>query len=181
MVISKQHTRNARANAICWAKAVLAYPKTVIMDIETTGLAKGERRPVQIAVMSTRGKMLLEALIQPEETIPEPATAIHGIDDGDVALAATFPQVHGVLAGIFQPSVEVVVYNGHYDWEVLEEACEQYQLPMPAVDVACAMRAYAKFHGQWDAKYDHWRWQSLTEACLQMGIGVAGAHSAAVD
>ena len=179
-MIDEGKRKAARAEAVAWAKRVLDNPAAMILDVETTGLGQ-EAHPVQIGVISMRGKTLLETLVWPDMPIPSAVTAIHGIDDQDVKLALSFLELYPALKELFRPNREVVVYNAQFDWSVLTQECERYELPTLEGKATCAMRAYAKFFGKWDDKYDHWQWKSLTAACMQMGIRTDGAHSAAGD
>lgn len=179
-MIDENEGREARADAIKWAKAVLEDRAAMILDVETTGLGD-DAHPVQIGAMTTRGKMLLEALVWPEMAIPSEVTAIHDISDQDVELALSFIELYPALKELFRPNRTVVVYNAKFDWSVLQQECERYELPALEGNATCAMLAYAKFYGRWNEKHGNWRWWSLTSACMQMGVNTMGAHSVADD
>lgn len=179
-MIDEGKRREARAEATEWAKHVLANQAAMILDVETTGLGE-EAHPVQIGVTTMQGKTLFEALIWPDMSIPGAVTAIHGIGDKDVELALSFLELYPALKELFRAKREVVVYNAQFDWSVLAQECERYELPALEGRSTCAMLEYAKFNGKWDHKYDHWQWKSLTAACMQMGIRIDGAHSAVGD
>ncbi len=65
-------------------------------DLETTGINTQSDRIIEIAVVKylPRGTVReFEHRINPEIPIPPAATAVHGINDADVALAPTFAQI----------------------------------------------------------------------------------------
>ena len=65
-------------------------------DLETTGINTQSDRIIEIAVVKylPRGTVReFEHRINPEIPIPPAATAVHGINDADVALAPTFALV----------------------------------------------------------------------------------------
>src|SRR5579862_3701990 len=76
------------AAASRWAAEVLADPAAVVLDTETTGL--GEDYIVEIAVLDTAGRTLLDTLVNAQVPIPAEASAIHGIEDQDVAGSPVF-------------------------------------------------------------------------------------------
>ncbi|NJO38521.1 MAG: 3'-5' exonuclease, partial [Rhizobiales bacterium] len=82
----------------------------VVVDTETTGLNVRTDRIVQIgAVRLADGRIersaSFDVLIDPGMPIPPEATAIHGIDDADVAGADRFADVGLAFAAWVGPSV----------------------------------------------------------------------------
>jgi len=43
------------------------------------------------------------------------------------------------------------------------------------------MEAYAEFHGSWNAWHGSYRWQSLWQAAVDLGISNDHAHTALAD
>ncbi|MDD5083786.1 MAG: 3'-5' exonuclease [Candidatus Moranbacteria bacterium] len=79
----------------------------VIFDLETTGLAIGEDRMVEIAyrkIMPNGQVIAVAKRINPGMPIPEDAKAIHGISDADVAEAPSFAQLCYELWSVFEGS-----------------------------------------------------------------------------
>lgn len=77
----------------------------VIFDLETTGLAIGEDRMVEIAyrkIMPNGNVTAVAQRINPGMLIPEDAIAIHGITDADVAQEPTFAQLCYELWSVFE-------------------------------------------------------------------------------
>ena len=76
----------------------------VIFDLETTGLAIGEDKMVEIAyrkIMPNGEVIAVAKRINPGMPIPEESMAIHGITDADVADAPSFAQLCYELWSVF--------------------------------------------------------------------------------
>jgi len=162
-----------------WA-ADLFRRDAVIFDSETTGLGARDEL-VQIGVIDLRGEVLLDALVRPSIPIPPGASAIHGLTDADVAAAPAFPAQYEALRDALAGRV-VIVYNADYDRRLLLQTCRVYDLPMiEAGRWHCAMKAYARYHGAWNAARGEFRWHRLTAACHAEGVPVGAAHAAIGD
>lgn len=166
-----------------WARRMLASD-ALILDTETTGLHDGEI--VQIAVISTRGEVLMNRLVKPVRPIPAGATAIHGITDADVANELGWGAVSLMLQTALKGK-DLVVYNAVYDRKMMHQSAEKAGLPKTEWKEVCtwhcAMEQYAALHGDWNDWHQSYRWQKLTDACSQVGIPApdAPAHSALGD
>lgn len=95
-----------------WARSMLAPGTAVILDTETTGFTGAV---VEIAVLdAATGQTLLHTLINPQESIEPAATAVHGLNDHDVADAphwhAVLPQLARVTRGR-----QILAYNADFD------------------------------------------------------------------
>jgi DNA polymerase-3 subunit epsilon len=154
-----------RQAAAAWAREVLASP-TVVIDTETTGLTK-TAEIVQIAVVDLDGTVLLDSLVRPAQSIPAPATRVHGITDELVADAPRFADIAPLLAEAVRDR-NVVIYNALYDARVIEYCWTRHpQLgPVPANIPAagCAMLQYSAFVGSWNDYFGNYRWQRLPSA-----------------
>ena len=87
------------------AHLVLTRP-LVCVDLEATGVWPGHDRIVQIAfanIVPGGNVSTWSSLVNPEQSMPAAAQAIHGITDANAASAPTFaglaPQVGALLAG----------------------------------------------------------------------------------
>ncbi|MGW7261165.1 3'-5' exonuclease [Streptomyces sp. NPDC054834] len=100
-----------------WARAVLADPALLVIDVQTAGLGP-QAWAVQIAAMDGQGRTLVNELLDPREPITAVASALHGITGSHVAHAPRFtdllPELTGVLAGR-----RCVAYNARFDCGVL--------------------------------------------------------------
>jgi DNA polymerase III epsilon subunit-like protein len=98
------------------AKAILADPKTAVLDTETTGLSSGAFI-VDLAVIA-RGRTLINTLVNPQIPIPPGASEIHGIYDDDVRDAPIFDDIWPEFEKILRGRT-VVIYNASYDIRII--------------------------------------------------------------
>jgi DNA polymerase III subunit epsilon len=175
---AQQRWAEARTKAITWAMGVVDDPRVIYLDTETTGF--GPRAEiVDIAVVSAAGEVVLESLVQPTRRIPADATAIHGITNADVKDAPGWCDLYKDLLQVLAGR-RVIVYNVIFDRQMVNQACERYDLAAPAADWECAMRKYAGFYGDWDPRKRWHRFQKLERAVLAFGAE-PGGHRAAAD
>ncbi len=168
----------SRAEASYWARSVAADWESIFLDTETTGL-DGTAEVVDIAVVSSDGRVLLDTLVRPRHRIPAAATRIHGIHDEHVVSAPTWPEVVDELVAVLHGR-RVVVYNAAFDRRMVNQCCAHHGLPLVAADWSCAMMAYAAFHGEWNARRSGHRWHKLELAVGRFG-GQPGGHRALGD
>ncbi len=154
-----------RDAAIFWARTLFP-PKQprydwVILDTETTGLDL-RAEIVEISILAADGRVLLDTLVRPINPIPQASTAIHRITDVMVAAAPTFSQVYAELVEQLQEKT-IVTYNAAFDRRVLQQGLQCYNLPpLQQVRWACAMQQYARYIGEWNPKWQSYRWPKLT-------------------
>ena len=155
---------------------VMNDPRVIYLDTETTGF--GPRAEiVDIAAVSAAGEVVLESLVQPTRRIPADAAAIHGITNADVKHAPAWCDLYEDLLRVLAGR-RIIVYNVIFDRQMVNQACERYDLAAPAADWECAMRKYAGFR-KWDS--GRWyRFQKLERAVLAFGAE-PGGHRAAAD
>jgi DNA polymerase III subunit epsilon len=160
-----------KALATQWAQQLLRRDDWVILDTETTGLHGAE--VVDVAVINSKGTLLVDTLICPQNPISTAASKIHGLFDADVKDAPTFPEVHMQIKDAIADK-EVVIYNAPFDTRILNGVCQLHGLEQlfttphtfnPTVKsqrVTCAMKAYAQWYGDWNPQKGIYRWQKLT-------------------
>lgn len=171
-------------------------PDTIIFDTESTGLGDGQEI-IEITIMETSGRVLLDTLVKPSKPIPEESTAFHGITDAMVANAPTWPEVHDRVIEAFVGRT-VLAYSIGFDLQLLRSMAKMHGLDMPAETVnaehivmleggtvvQCVMRAYAVlWHESTTSERSTggYRWKKLTDACHAQGIDASGAHRAKAD
>ncbi|NLX09877.1 MAG: 3'-5' exonuclease [Chloroflexi bacterium] len=173
------HFEQARAEAVTWARDVLAQG-FVLFDSETTGLDSDDEF-VQLGVIDHTGAVLLDTLVRPTQPISPGAAQVHGYSELHLLRAPRFPAVYPALAGALAGR-RVIVYNADFDRRILHQACSRYGLPpVAATDWDCAMKQYARYRGVWNSWHNDFRWHRLTAACTWEQIHVQDAHSAVGD
>lgn len=173
-----------RTSVAAWACHMLDSD-AVFLDTETTGIREGAEI-VDIAVVSSDGKIKFESLVQPKGLIPEESTKIHGITDLDVADAPKWVDVYGHVTSAIGGR-PVIVYNMDFDLRIIQWQNRQHQLPqIYSENWHCAMIQYSKFVGEPPATMRHkrngYKWHRLEDAIIQMGLKLpAQSHRAAGD
>ncbi|MBU3865555.1 3'-5' exonuclease [Streptomyces sp. 4503] len=117
-----------------WAAAALVDPDVVVLDTETTGL-HAEARIIEIAVLSSRGEVLLDTLLDPGEPVPGDAADIHGITSDLVAGAPTFSSIAVRLTELLDHK-RVLIYNKWFDVARLGHELTLHYLDRAARDAA---------------------------------------------
>ncbi len=171
-------SRQARA----WLEA-----NALILDTETTGLGD-DAEVVELALIDCAGAVLLDTLVRPSGPVPAEAAAIHGITDAMLAEAPTWSAIHARFCDLVEGR-QVVIYSREFDTRVISQTARRYGLPAPqgfdlVLDhgpIHCAMQAYARFRGEWNAEKGQYRWQKLSAAAAQQGVTVTNAHRALGD
>ncbi|MGP2470698.1 3'-5' exonuclease [Yersinia sp. 2540 StPb PI] len=154
----------------------------LILDTETTGLGN-DAEIIEISIIDCSGKVLLNTLIKPRNSIPAEATAIHGITNEMVAAAPTWRDIHWQLMALIHTKT-LVIYNIDFDVRLILQTagingCGFGSLELNA---ECAMHNYAEYYGQWDEKRNKFKWQKLVNAAEQQGVIIEGTpHRALSD
>ena len=135
-----------KAGVADWAR-LLERENVLILDTETTGL-DGGAEVIDVAVIDTRGRVLLDVLAMPEETIPRGASNVHGLTREKLQLlgAGSWAEAHAALTPALRAATQVMVYNAAYDRRVLRQTCERHGLELPRVAWRCAMHDYRAWH-----------------------------------
>lgn len=153
-----------------------------VLDTETTGLHDGEI--VQIALVHSSGKTMLNTLIKPAQPIPSDATRIHGITDEMCQNAPSWPEISENLRNVLAGKL-LVVYNAVYDRKMMHKSQERHNLPKiewkEICSWECAMDAYSEFYGEWNDYHGNYKWQKLVVAAERCGVKVENAHTALGD
>lgn len=171
------------ARVVVWSKELLADPRTVVLDTETTGLGS-EAEVVEVAVLRVDGEVLFDALMRPATARIDPGAArVHGLTEAMLApyppLGARWPELAPLLS-----RGRVVVYNERFDRRLLGQSVRANGLEIPRFleqPWECAMRQYAEFrYAVGGSRY--YRWQKLDDACRQMQVRLdVRAHRALAD
>lgn len=159
-----------------WAKDRLADPRTVIVDVETTGILTNDpaTEACQVSLIDVSGRPLLSMLINPGRPIPIEAQRIHGIDDRAVIGSPRFPAIGGLIAMLMHKK-HVVAYNAAFDIHLLVHLFGKHGIDMPDFETSCAMEAYSAWCGEWMSNKGDWKWQKLPK------LAYGNAHDSLVD
>lgn len=162
-----------------WAKTLFRQD-FVVLDTETTGLS-GADEIVQIGIIDSTGRTLLNTLVKPTRPVPPVVIAVHGITNERLADVAPFSDLYVALSALLAGR-RVIAYNMDFDWRMLTQSAGVYGLPaFRTGERHCAMKAYAQFHGLFDLKRRVYRNHKLGEACRHQKIPVVRAHDALGD
>lgn len=161
-----------------WARDLFARG-FLILDTETTGLLP-DGEVVQIAVLGSDGRIVLNEYVKPQKPIDESgkAFAVHGITNAKVADSPSWYDLHPRLnAALYtQP---VVIYNQGFDVSIMEGCCRRARLPLFQAEWHCAMLKYAELRGE--RVKGQFKWHKLAVACDHMGVDLTDAHDALGD
>lgn len=142
-----------------WERPIAEMPIAVI-DFETTGLAAGFDRVVEVSVVRcTPGespRLVFDTLIHPQR--PMDATFVHGITDADVAAAPKFDEIAGWFVDAVQGCV-IASYNIGFDMAFFRHelkqvgiqckvpnVCLMYMRPMLGFGRHCNLAAACRAH-----------------------------------
>lgn len=159
-----------------WAKERLADPKTIIVDVETTGLLNKDPKTevVSVSMLDTQNRVVLASLVNPQRPIPPEVQKVHGIDDRAVKDSPPFPVIGSLVAGLMDGK-HIVCFNAGFDVHLLVTLMQRYKIEVPDFEVSCAMEAYSAWVGDWAKTKQDWKWQRLPK------LAYGKAHDALVD
>lgn len=159
-----------------WAKERLEDPKTLIVDVETTGLLTKDPKTeiVSISMIDHKGNVVLAALVNPKRPIPLEAQHVHGIDDRAVKDSPPFSALGNLIAGMMQGR-HIVCFNAGFDVHLLTVLMQRYNIELPEYEVSCAMEAYSAYVGDWAKSKGDYKWQRLPK------LAYGKAHNALTD
>ena len=172
----------------------------VVFDCETTGTDPRSDEIVSFALLRLDefGAEVAErtGLVKPSRPIPLEATAVHEIDDADVATAPRFDQIAPELLALLADAV-FVAHNAAFDLRMLQQelaragagyaplavACtlEAFrvldpQAPVHGLDALCQRHAIARIGHSHDALSDAGATAGLLRLLLQEGIAPETIH-----
>ncbi|MGB1288072.1 MAG: 3'-5' exonuclease [Aggregatilineales bacterium] len=177
---TRHHNPRKQQEARDWAQSLMMMPNFYVFDTETTGISKNDEI-IQIAVVDKHGEAVINTLIKNTIRISPGAQRVHGISARDLKDAPNMMDVYTDLS-IKLAGSTLVAYNMDFDWRMLNQSLSNYRLPQIRVsDRHCAMKEYAKFHGQWNPQRRSYRYQKLSNACMQMSIEGIQTHQALDD
>ncbi|MFJ2008455.1 exonuclease domain-containing protein [Streptomyces chartreusis] len=181
---AREAEREARRREVAslqeWAAAALSDEDVVVLDTETTGLDE-DACLVEVAVVTARGDVLLDTLVNPGVPIPRDASQIHGITDEVVATAPEFGQLLVDLTRVLDGR-RVLIYNKSYDvarlrWELTrhyrasghEDPAASAAAWLKAMTYEDVMVPYSDWVGDWSDYWGNYSWQPLNGGHRALG------------
>ena len=156
--------RQDRANSIQWSRRLLEnLDDWCILDTETTGLNPRYSRVVEISVMTGRGDVVFDSLIDPGVSIPDDAASIHGISDELVVGAPTIVEAWANLQSVTENRL-LLAYNSSFDRGMLFYEAVRNDLPKLTSNWECVMVKYSAFVGAWNERFSNYQFQKLPSA-----------------
>ena len=146
-----------------WAKQALNDPKTVVLDLETTGiLSKDPDTEIsQITILDLKRRPLLSMLLKPNKPMSDEIVGIHGITNDQVRDQPIFPQVAKIISFVLEGK-NVLAYNADFDIKLLWHMFRKYEVEVPkTVATACVMDEFSQWVGDWSDKKQGYKWQKL--------------------
>ena len=140
----------------------------VVLDTETTGLGPGAGI-IEISCVGRDGEILLDTMVQPRRPIEPEAREVNGIRQQELADWPPMEIVMDRLESVLAAADVIASYNLAFDHRLLQQsvgtACH---LPQGA-DRLCIMETYAACQGEWDDRFDSYRWHRLATAMENCG------------
>lgn len=151
-------------------------PRFVVLDCETTGLhPSGGHQMVELALLEVdeRGTIVdrFSTLLKPRRELD--ASAIHGIDADELALAPSFDQVVGEVSDRLRGRV-IVAHNARFDRAFLESELGRCGIDVAPLPVLCTMELASRI-GIGGIR------RRLDDCRSSLGLDDKGAHSALAD
>ncbi|MGW3572241.1 exonuclease domain-containing protein [Streptomyces sp. NPDC000941] len=160
-------------------------------DTETTGIDVEQDRIVSAALVVQRGAGSLPEvrrwLVSPGISVPEAASAIHGLTDAHLQRHGRWPapvvdEVARALAEQSARGTPVVVMNAPFDLTLLDRELKRHR--NASLSTYVSLRSLAILDPRvLDKHLDRYRKgrRTLTDLCAHYGVELTGAHDAAAD
>ena len=148
-----------------WAKERLADSKTVILDVETTGLLSKDpdTEIVQLSIINMQGRPLFSMLVKPSKPMGEEVVNIHKITNEQVQHQPIFPQIAKFISFVLADK-HLIAYNADFDVKLLWHLFKKYEQELPKIaGSSCCMDKYSEWVGEWNTKRDGFKWNKLPQ------------------
>ncbi|MCP5203338.1 MAG: 3'-5' exonuclease [Pseudomonadales bacterium] len=162
----------------------------IVLDTETTGLPDENGLPdiVTLGITVVRHREIAtstEFQIRPQKPISAEAQSIHGITNEQAAEFESFDAQWQRIAEYLKDQL-IVIHNASFDWPILRDNVERYELVMPQIQgVFCSQKAAIPWAQAMNLPCSHRgpSLDSLTEllAIENRRAGTDGVHGASID
>lgn len=155
-----------------WARELLSGDPhfAILADTETTRTG-ADAEIIDVGGIFLDGSTAFDSLVKPVLPIAAKASAIHGISQADVESAHSFAEILPVIQEACDEAQLFIAYNGDFDRRVIEQSAyyagREIKLP-PALDPDVMVR-FAKWVGDWDPRWQHYKWHRLESGHRAMG------------
>jgi DNA polymerase-3 subunit epsilon len=118
----------------------------IVLDSETTGLPDELSKPdiVTLGLTAVINRGVTESVefkIKPQKQISDEAQSIHGISNEQAARYPSFDSQWERIAEYLKDRL-VVIHNASFDWPILLDQVDRYNLDMPNIQgVYCSQKA----------------------------------------
>lgn len=150
----------------------------LVLDVETTGLDL-DAQVIEIGIIDKQGNTLFHSLVKPTMPVPAEATAIHGLQNSDLADAPAWPDIHEQVCNLLAGRL-VLAYNALFDLQLMEQTAAIHGLTVLPVRTECVMELFAWWVGEENA-YGSFRWHTLSDAAAYLDVEFTDAHRALGD
>jgi len=155
--------KEIKENSSNWAKERLSDDRTVILDLESTGILREnpDTEIVQICITNTKGRPLFSMLVKPSSPMESKVMDIHKITNEEVFPQPIFPQISAIISYVLKDK-HLICYNADFDIQLLWHMFKKYEQPVPQIaGSSCCMDRYSEWCGEWNTKRDGFKWQRL--------------------
>lgn len=180
--ISKEHSKGDADRWLAehcaqtlWAREALKIRNALLWDTETTG-RDAAAEVIDIGACRMDRTIVLNTLIRPEGKISSGASLVHGITAADVETAPTWAEVWPEIEAALAKTELIIAYNDAFDRRLIAQACFMAGLPEPKLPPALQpelMIRFANWVGDWDAKWNHYKWHKLESGHRALGDTIA--------
>lgn len=157
-------------------QTIKPYQK-VIFDTETTGLDFEKDEIIQFSAINEKGEILLNTYIKPTKKKAWPqAEAVNNISPEMVKDCKTIKEQFRDIQTVLLSATELIAYNINFDVNMLASV----GFYIPDVLQTDVMIEFAEIYGEYNEKYDYYKWQKLTTCADYYGYKF-NAHDSLED
>lgn len=148
----------------------LLHLQPIFLHSKATGI-EANAEVVEIAILDTDGRLLLDELVRPKGEIDPKATEVHGIKMENIQAAPfwsdVWPAVETLLSGRL-----VGLYERGYELGVMKQSHRQCWMRWDVDESQFFSIAdlYARFYGEYDSRRNVFKRQPLELAAQQLGL-----------
>lgn len=132
-----------KSQAILLTRELFRKNNLVFLDTETTGV-ESDSKIVDLGVIGSDGRILIDILINPEIPMPEGATKVNHITDDMLTKAPRFKDIHMTVANILKGRT-IVAWNSNFDKRMVENSYKSLGLEPPKCTWIDAMPIYGGY------------------------------------